>query len=388
MMNCLSKKRSWRWPLLIILTFVVIIFFVWRKHYPHILHKNAGDVIIVGNDASTNKKTATDGAAQIVKSTEADVQSAMTPQRAKMLMDRAGSITDIHAKARVYREAIRELCKAGYADEAWEMILDEPGFNRDSQITAFFLTAPLNIQTCVEKIAALHDSSEKQIALQYFLSKNFTEYTRLLEDPKLKEVLQEIIKADASALSNILGTVLRNRFDSGDEAEREKINQIVLDLHSKKQISNEDFTNMLSRNAAKPPAELWAWIANSTVGLNGAENFEVQMRNGIIERMVSENPLEAISKLATASGDGAGYDLRLGVITWAKSNPKAANEWYVAQRSSLPLAQQDSAAEAFATVALKFREVEGAAVWANQISNPDVRNALLDKINNQSPNTR
>lgn len=392
MLNQLTEKLNLRESLLLGVT-VSSLIFAFLSRYPRTQNSDLaggeGPVpkrSLAGNPVSTGSQPA-----EVPESTEISagekLKSGMTLERARERFEQASAITDIQQQALIYRETIRELCRAGYIQEAWDMMLQEPGYSRDSQICAFFLTAPLDLKDCSEKIALLQSSGEKKTALEYYLAKNFDQYPGILEKPDFKRIMENLRESDPDALAGILSTAVRTRFDSSDESEKEKLNQIVRNLHSEKRLSNDDFANMVARNLGKPVSELWGWIEGSSMGMDKPEGYAGQMRGGILAGMVTENPPEALTRIAASTGEAASYDLRLGLTTWAKSSPQAANEWYEAQRARLTQPQQDAAAEAFAALALEYRELDGAETWANQISNQEIRKSVLEKIHPKPPQT-
>ena len=320
------------------------------------------------------------------KSARTHKKIGMTPAEAKKLMKNAASISDMQEQSQAYRSIMAELCEAGYVTEAWEMLLPDAGYNRDVQLAKFFYSVPLDPKTFSEKVATLEDPSEKKTALTSYLARNSDQYPGILENPEFKRIAGDLEKTDPHALAEILGTGLRAKFDlSSDPADKEKINGIVRELHSKNLITNADFSKMIAKNISRNPFELWSWVSDSSMGIDDPASFEGQIREGVVRGMVAKNAAEALTKIASDTGPSAIYDLGQGLTSWATNNPKAANEWYVNEGSKLTQAQQDSAAKAFANVALSYRELAGAENWANRISNTEIRNAILEKIHPKPP---
>ncbi|MBC7979724.1 MAG: hypothetical protein H7Y36_04085 [Armatimonadetes bacterium] len=314
-------------------------------------------------------------------------ESTITPEIAKALMAEAASLINIAEQEDVYRDVIKRLCEAGYTDEAWRLILSDPGSNRSAQLWAFFSSAAIDSKTCSGYIAGLFDPNEKEGAIVAFAVKNFDKFPSIYEDSNFSRILQELTARNPNTLRELIGDGLRSRFDHcASNEEKEKINQMLLDFHSKNLVSDDVLAGMLVRNRQKSPFDLWSWISDSSVGLGESPNFEAEVRTGIIQRMVFENPTNALAKISSSSGNGADADLFTGLSQWAQNNPRAANDWYLSQRVKLTESQQDSAAKAFAMLALGYQETQVAESWANQIQNDEIRNTIIDKIHSLSLN--
>ena len=308
----------------------------------------------------------------------------MTPQRAKELFAEAATMKNIQEQARLYRNTMAELCLAGYTKEAWEMMLSDPGYNRDSQVGAFFLNAHLGYIDLVNKISELGSSREKESALGCIFARNINRYNTLLEDPLFMESVAQASGDNPDALAKAIGKGLRIGIDlASNDSEREEATQSAVELYSEGMISDENFSYILSRNMSKSPFSLWEWISDSSLGRSDPESFEGKMRQGIIDSMINEDAPEALSQLATNSGDLGLENLYDGLYSWAFQSPIDASRWYQQKSSNLDSGQQDITAKVFADLAIFHGEYDGALSWAQDIKDSTLREEVLNKINSK-----
>lgn len=251
------------------------------------------------------------------------------------LLRKAALLTNIKERTEAYKDIIRRLCESGYYNEAWDAIVEDPGVNRNAQIAMFFLMAPLDLGSCLAKMNLLSDSIEKETALSFFLTGHFDQISRNLEDSRFKSAIESLLSSNPNALIEIIGSSVRNKFDlSASEIEKEEINNVALDLFSKKLISGADFATIIARNGDKDPVELWSWISNSSMGFENPDAFEGQARNAIIQAMVRQNSGEMMDSLKNAANEFSGSDLSSALKYWTLMDSKAANDWYVTNSGS------------------------------------------------------
>jgi hypothetical protein len=330
----------------------------------------------------TRSETAASRANRATRTSEEPIN----PQSAAVAFGEAAEIKDVLEQANKYREIIKELCEAGYTWEAWELIIQEPGYNRDSQIWAFFFSANLDNRKSFELIRDLSDPKERQGALQAYLARNPDNLPAILADAEFQRLTQEMTGTYPNALVDVIGGSLRANFDAAStDEEKEKAMSMIVELHSKNLVSNEVLATMIVRNRDKNPFDLWSWISESTMGSGEFGNDETAVRKGIIQGMVFEDAEKALTEISTNSGKSGDSDLFVGLGILAENNPKAANNWYLSQKSNLTSSQQDHAAKAFAMVALRYGESQNAENWANQISNPDLRKSVIERIHPPQP---
>lgn len=309
-------------------------------------------------------------------------KDSITPETAKRLLHEASLITNIGEQASAYRKIIQNLCAAGFAEQAWQMILAEPGYNRGSQLWAFFASAEMDLAVCSARVSSLYDAEEKSNALATYFGANSARSPNMLDDPIFQMMTEKLAKTDPNVLTKIVGEGLRNRYDHAKtDEEREKVNQLLIEMHSKKLVSNEVLSTMIIRNSdQKDGFELWPWISDSSMGATSVENMESNVRASVIQGMVFIDASRALNQIVASKGEAANYDLSLGLTEWARYHPKAANDWYQNQRWKLTQVQQDSAAKSFAMLALSFKELQGAESWADQIQDADLRNSIQAEI--------
>jgi hypothetical protein len=299
----------------------------------------------------------------------------------KMLLS-ASKITDRYEQANAYREVIRALCAAGLFEEAWETILPDTGFNRSVQLGVFFYHAHLSPEAALNKINKLVDVTEKKGSISAYLARNASQLSALLQDANFKQLFSQLGNSDPTILVDIIGNALRGNFDEFSETaeKKEKANALLLEYQKKGLVSDSVLATMVVRNHTKDPSELWKWFANTTMGIDSPEPFDLQVREGVVHQMVAKNPSQALKAIVENKNVNAAQDIYAGLYRWTKLDPGAASKWYENQKPDLSTEQADHAAKAFAKSAIEFSELDGAQQWASKITNQRIRESVVNEI--------
>ena len=301
----------------------------------------------------------------------------------KMLRE-ASLVTNRNEQAEAYSNVTRALCEAGLFDQAWSSILSGTGYNRTSQLDKFFLLAPLSRQQALSKITSLSDAPEQKVSVAAFLAKNINELSDLLKDSNFNQLFLQRSASDPSFLVDVVGEALRTNFDvfAKNPEAKEQANALLLDYHKKGLVSDNVLATMVYRNQNKTITgiELWKWFANTTMGIDTTNPFDLEVREGVVDGMVVNNPSQALQDIVANKNVNAAFDLYTGLNRWTALDPSAASKWYEINKTELSPEQSDYAAKAFAKSAIEVSEQDGAEQWASKITNQRLRESVENEI--------
>ena len=151
-------------------------------------------------------------------------ESKATPALTQQILGEIYQISDFTIRATKSGEAIKALCLAGFQEEAWSLILENPGFVRNRQLIDYFASTDLTSFQFCEKYGSLRGNGEAQLALKSWLG-NFepAEVLRMLALDNGNTDLLRARDSDNQLFSSGLATYLElklrsNSFEPSESA--------------------------------------------------------------------------------------------------------------------------------------------------------------------------
>lgn len=308
-------------------------------------------------------------------------EDSITPESAALLMADARAIPHSFARAAACIKIIERLCRAGYTEEAWMLIDDNPGTARYSEINKFFLTAGLGVQEFVDKIRNLPFKREPGMALEGYLSSLDGQKIRaLLQDESFKNIISELNTDNPGILKRAIATSLMGKVAfPGEESEKKAAMTLAVEYHKEGLIDDNGLAQVLKSDRFKSSFEKWELLTDS-VKVAPSSSRVAELRKELVEDMVNADAQKALIQISEREGVLGSSDLFMALKKWGLIDSAAANSWLVEHRTRLNDTQQDAAAHAFFQLALSYGEPDGAEQWARQIKDEKLRNAALAKL--------
>jgi hypothetical protein len=310
---------------------------------------------------------------------------ALTPAIARSRLADIEKISDLEARKMAHYELFRDLCVHGFAEEAWQMISEEPGEIRAIEIHAFFQNAKLSEEAMREKMQTLIDtgySKEVGSAFMSYLNRhNISDMRSLLESGELGKTVDLVQskgnRPTGSLLKAYFGLILR---DPERAAESGEALQLMSQVKSQGWMSDDEFSMVISSAIGIDPFSKWKLSLESQVE-NKSEPAYTDGIGNVIRSMVQSNPLQAVTDVIAHQNEKFAFDsTRIAFAEWAQQDPRGAAGWYEQNKDRLNAEQRDGVATAFFAEALENRELDVARSWAEETQNPAIREKMAKEL--------
>lgn len=303
-------------------------------------------------------------------------QPKIDPTAAQKLLEKVHeSRTDTHEKIILSSEILADLCKSGYTEEAWNLIEKNPGILRSGQISYFFTNSKITSEQALKWMKKLQDAREMASAAGgYFSSftleelKVFTTSDHFIQMSKMaNESYPDVSKTLlASTLSNLIWR------EKADSSESPQITSSAADFYARGLLSDSGYSGVLDSIPSLGAFEKFHILtdaANNHPSGSKSPSYSAET----IHSMVGSDAPEALDLISGVQNREGSIALFNGLEKYGSMDPVAANQWYLANQSTLAPEQRDFAAMAFFNLALKAREMDGAKAWMEQIHDPQAK---------------
>lgn len=305
---------------------------------------------------------------------------ALTPDAARLELEDAKRITDIHRRASACRKIISSLCESGHPDEAWTLIETNAGMVRDNEIFAFFRSARLTSEELSARMGQLLYQDECFGALGgYFSSLSLGEMTSLVtRDPKALESLPGM---HPLGLKNTVAGDLMNKLSAADAGKNDpfKVVGAAVDFHRSGLITDYGLASILkidpTRDAFQKYQALSAAVENTAPGIEAAE-----VRKNFIRDMIYEDAVRGMEAVLSSRGTKGLNDLASAVERYESIEPVRAEKWFSENQSKFSPAQKDTAAMAFFNASVVDEKQAKALTWMNQIQDPQMKQKAEESL--------
>lgn len=293
-------------------------------------------------------------------------------ENAKLLLSRiASEVTNLEKRAEFSAIVIMELCKSGYAEEAWTLLPSGYGIVRSMMLSA---------------LCSQDDRDLADIQKQLMVVTNVNEYNQCLQGLAMARK-EKILDID---------------FSTVPLQSRDHFARIVAMQFGKKNalLNAQDYKDMLDKIsqaviAGEITPQQYSWILDSDK--NNSANYQWNL----LQRLIKSNSkidLEvalgsaAVNLIkndfssgmtAILSNDKAKYSssiLNKAVIAMFDMDSQKANEWVYGNINKIDPASAQRVIASVAQVAIRDGDYDNAQRWANQLLNQQVRAQLEKQI--------
>jgi hypothetical protein len=317
----------------------------------------------------------------------ASTKSAYTPENAAKELLEAKSIKSVLKRMAACAEIIGRLCEAGYTEEAWGLIDNDPGQVRGSQLLRYFKVSSLNPAQFVEKLVTLPFKQEENTALRGYLDSFDTVGTKaLLENTEFRSALAKLEEKNPGLLRMSLASVLQTHaLLPVDASLKNAVFDAARDYFKSGWIDENGLALVLKVDKIRDNFVKWEALTDA-VPTAPAGSIVSNARKELVEGMVDEDADKALGRVTARGSDKQGHvDLYVGLKKWGQTDTTAANRWFAEHKAGMDQVQLDASARAFFELALTYGEPDGAEQWAQQVSNQRLKDLLLAKLPSKTP---
>jgi hypothetical protein len=277
-------------------------------------------------------------------------------------------------------EILSELCKAGYREDAWNLIDPMSGRLRRSQLVGFFSSAELTSEQALVKINLLSGTDDKDAAVTgYLLSLNPQQMREFAEDNLFKEIAGKANESFLGKFTNLLGSRIANyhyQEEGTDEQFRTEIASLSADFHQRGLISDHGYAMILDENPASDSFEKYQ-IFSAAKETSPSPDAQ-RLREKMIKSMVESDASKALNQISATSQGNGQKDMLVALETYGTMDPAGANQWFLENTENLDTQQKDAAAVAFFKLAIKDKKAEDAGSWMNRIQDSNAKKWAVD----------
>ena len=310
----------------------------------------------------------------------------LTPAEAKRLLQECYQIRNVDERGQACYDVIRDLCRSGYANEAFELIDSRSGEARNSQIAALFGNCGWNFAVASEKMRQLGENGFRgdgnRAFSAYCRSLDLQDFKSLVCSPAFTDYAAyekrrsgfHFDPADQATATYFADKLIRPETDDRD---REAYWQVAKDLHEEGRLTDDSFVRIVMSNRALSPQDKWRAFS-SGVTVDAGNEQTSSHRDQIVRDMVNQDARSAlveISKVESPQGTAA---LGIAIQQWiANDGSDKVAEWYATCKDLMSPVQRDVVANRFFQEALAYGERDVAEQWIQQLADPSVKAEAL-----------
>lgn len=305
----------------------------------------------------------------------------LTPALAKSRIEEYFSkTTDLLERSKFARQLFIQLCENGFSKEAFQLLDQNYGSVRSSEIITLFAFAEIPNSDLLEQVAQVSSfDGDKEKALWGYLARfKASDLAETVSDPEFKRVFP-----DEAQVSYQLGEQLRQiaAKAGGITASGPEYLMAAKELIDKGYLTPFDFMHFTAKDQSSDDAfERWNQIQQVIPNGSLTDTSGRVMGNPgqtLIAQMVIKDGPKALGNLLKREDYRS---VKYAISQWTLNDPSGAAQWYGSNMNKLGPRQNDAVSEAFASTALSSAEFDGARAWAERTRDPVAKKNLMDLI--------
>jgi len=309
---------------------------------------------------------------------------ALTPESAKQLMrEFSEANSNIDEKAKFCRTVIAELCKAGYSEDAWDLIDDSYGKIRTTQISTFFGHAALSAENLIHKMSTLDPKSDLRAAFNGFsLRHSVDEMEEILASNSLSSLMED---GGGREMSGALSGTLQLALHKASADDIDGVLRAAEQWHTRGWLETPGLMALLENEKIGDPFQKWDVIKSIENEAQWHGETKSQ-KDTLIGKMVTANAPNALNQILAQDSILASDDVYRAVSYWSALDSGGLATWYASNHSNFSKQQIDSLASALSKVALGSHEYQSAKLWAERIQDLNLRERQLQAVEEGAAN--
>jgi hypothetical protein len=298
----------------------------------------------------------------------------LDPEKAALLLKQSGSrFPDITERCFYCAGIIRSLCEAGYSEEAWSMIEPSAGMLRNGQLSQFFASSQMDEDMLIAKMKEIPTEAGLSALGGFIRRYPVNELKGLIESGKLQNALgNQLQHSDIEGSMEIAVMLAASKVAAKD---RPQMMAVASDLYHSGLMSDRAFYNILNKDRMGDAFERWQML--DAIGFT-SDGRDQKYRDAMISNMMDKDPLRTIGLLNSDTSTLS--DFKAGIESWLQIDSGGASNWYRENSASLDPKRRDTVAAAHVSLALEISELSSAAEWLNQISDPEMKSQLAQRL--------
>lgn len=282
---------------------------------------------------------------------------------------------------------IRDLCEDSKYDEAWSLFKSEPGVVREGQITAFFGSAAndLNLGALLKYIDMLNKdgfTGEPLAAVgALFEVMDTNRLNSLFRESKWIDLFNQLKQEHKGSIRvpNTVGSMLKMR--SGTEVDSTDILEVGRNALGVGALDGRNFSDLIAFSSSLSRHDKADMLLDSL----HVDSITKDDRVPIITQMIAQDPVQGVNDIVRDNNLIKHGDLVVAISTWSKTDPVAANGWFVENCNSLSGGKLDHIYQGFLESAVSEGSGKVAMMWAEKINDDELREEMLRRVASELP---
>ncbi|RYD33328.1 MAG: hypothetical protein EOP87_11185 [Verrucomicrobiaceae bacterium] len=292
-------------------------------------------------------------------------------------MREAMEMPEMNVRAKMAGEIIRDLCQAGHGDEAWKMVDPAKGQVRDLELMAYFRYAGLSPMQVLERAGELPDMAEVRRALDGYLSAGTLQDVHdVMSMPGFADKLKKLEAGYPPEMKPVVVELVRERLRTArSDAEREAVAVFARKMYDLKAITSSQWVEVVKMNDLRNAFERWEEIRAVTEAEGVLQEGDPH-RSGMLQKLVGEDPLRAMSVLKERDDRQGRADFADAVRSWYERDMPECTRWLAEHSAELSPGQRDALYAALAKAATAQGDAAEAKKWAAKVEDAEIRKGL------------
>ncbi len=293
------------------------------------------------------------------------------------------SCNDAHGRNLLLGDFVKELCKNGYANEAFDLIVPGYGDMRKEQLKSFFNLAQIDQDQMVGFLKKCEMKEDLSSALfGYFTRLSPEDLVSVMSRPDMAQILAGAEKVgETTNVSSWLSAGLQAakfKHNSDDSV----VTGAVMNLYSEGHLKPSDVMIIAKYNDPKDIFKKWDQLKSLTSADEQEQKGLREKRELMISTMITADRANAMKQILANDGDDAQNfkDVQAAIRSGLRGDAQGIAGWYKSNKSDFTQKQQSMVAASFAKEAGEAGEFDVARQWAEQIEDPEGRTAILKII--------
>jgi hypothetical protein len=302
----------------------------------------------------------------------------LEPARAREKMREAMAAPEQNVRAKMAGEIIRDLCAAGFVDEAWQMVDTAKGQVRDLELMAFFRYGKLDPLELLDRVGELQGPVEIRRALDGYLSAGTLEDVHgVMALPGFAGRLKELEAGYPKDMEPVISALVRDRLRAArSDEERNAVGQFTRRMLDLKAVSPELWMEVTKVDDQRDAYERWEEVRKITAA-EGLFQEGDSHRGEMLEKLVTDDGTKAMTLLTPHDDRQGRVDLADAMRRWYAKNWPAVGAWLEENAEKLSEAQRDAVYAALAKHEASAGNAAKAQTWAEKIADEMLRKELL-----------
>ncbi|WAC18942.1 hypothetical protein OVA24_17050 [Luteolibacter sp. SL250] len=300
----------------------------------------------------------------------------LEPERAREKMREAMAAPEENVRARMAGGIIRDLCLAGYVEDAWKMVDPAEGQVRDVELMAYFRYAKLDPAELLEKAGELREKAEVRRALDGYLSGGTLEdVAGVMALPGFADRLKELEAGYPPDMKPVITELVRDRLHaSRSDVERDAVARFTRRMFDLKAVGIDLWMEVTKLNDLRDAFERWEEMRALTEGTFQEGHPQ---RSGMLQKLVTEDGPKAMSVLVPRDDRQGRADLVDAVRLWYERDWPNTGRWLEEHAEEMNPEQRDAVYAGLAEYEASAGDAAKARKWAEKVADAGVRGGLL-----------